>query len=102
VRVTAIGGRKHERRFTKRDQFGAELLYFSSCVLEGRDPEPSGLEWLIYVSIIRALYDSAETGKPVTYKGPEQKRCPSKQRGIRVPAVPKMPKLVHASSPSED
>ena len=30
------------RRSRKRDQFAPELLYFSDCILEDREPEPSG------------------------------------------------------------
>ena len=51
-----IDGKTRERTFSKRDQFAAELIYFSDCVLKNRKPEPSGEEGLIDVSIIHALY----------------------------------------------
>ena len=33
-----------ERRFARRDQFAAEIVYFSRCIRENLEPEPSG--WL--------------------------------------------------------
>jgi predicted dehydrogenase len=33
-----------ERVFPKGDQFAAELVYFSDCILTNREPEPSGAE----------------------------------------------------------
>jgi hypothetical protein len=35
-----------ERVFPKGDQFAAELVYFSDCILNNREPEPSGAEGL--------------------------------------------------------
>ncbi len=35
-----VGKRTSHRQFQKSDQFAPELIYFSDCVLEGRDPEP--------------------------------------------------------------
>src|SRR5437016_2367016 len=37
-----VDGKKTTRRVAKRDQFAAELLYFSDCILHARKPEPSG------------------------------------------------------------
>lgn len=61
-----IGGHTKKRVFKKRDQFAAELAYFSDCVLRNKQPEPSGPEGLEDVRIIRALLQSAESGKPVS------------------------------------
>jgi predicted dehydrogenase len=63
--VITVEGRTRERVFPKRDQFAPELLHFSDCVLTGRDPQPGGREGLADVRIIRALYRSARTGRPV-------------------------------------
>jgi glucose-fructose oxidoreductase len=35
-----------ERVFPQRDQFAAELVYFSDCILNNGEPEPSGEEGL--------------------------------------------------------
>lgn len=54
-----IGERSRTRRFAKRDQFAAELEYFSQCMLDSRTPEPSGAEGLADVRIIEAIGSSA-------------------------------------------
>ena len=50
-------GESRERRFTKRDQFAPELLYFSDCVLQGREPEPGPAEGLADVRVILGHVD---------------------------------------------
>jgi predicted dehydrogenase len=47
-------GRTTKRESAKRDQFAAELIYFSRCILNGIDPEPSGEEGLQDVRIVTA------------------------------------------------
>jgi len=56
VRAT-VGGKAKQRVFAKSDQFGPEVLYFSDCVLENKDPEPSGRDCLSDVRVILALYE---------------------------------------------
>src|SRR5207245_9798673 len=58
-----IGGKKKTVRFPKRDQFAPELIYFSDCIIKDKEPEPSGVEGLQDVRIIRALYRSAQESK---------------------------------------
>ena len=94
-----IDGERRERRFAKRDQFAPELLYFSDCVLNDQDPEPSADEGLADVRVIRALYQSAAGGRPVEL-GPYEKRSrPGLEQEIRRPPIDK-PQTVHAQAPS--
>jgi glucose-fructose oxidoreductase len=60
-----VGKKTTKRRLGPRDQFAAELSYFSDCVQRRVAPEPSGLDGLQDVRIIRAHYESAEVGKPI-------------------------------------
>ena len=99
-----IDGDVHERRFAKRDQFAPELLYFSDCVLQNREPEPGADEGLADVRVIRALYRSAESGRPVELapfppSGTRRER-PSLEQEIRRPPVDK-PQVIHAQAPSD-
>jgi predicted dehydrogenase len=94
-----VGDEVEERAFEKRDQFAPELVYFSDCVLRGRDPEPSGEEGLADVRVIRALYESARAGRPVGLPRAERERRPSIGQELHRPAVEK-PELVHAEAPS--
>lgn len=56
------------KRYKKADQFAPEILYFSDCVLTGKDPEPSASEGLNDVKIIRAIIQSSESGRPVAIR----------------------------------
>jgi predicted dehydrogenase len=95
----ALNGKSRSRRYGDRDQFAPELLYFSDCILNDRQPEPSGLEGLIDVAIVEALYRSAKTGRPVSLSLPDKKQWPTKDQVMKRPAVRKPP-LVHVKSPS--
>jgi predicted dehydrogenase len=92
-------GKKRTIKYAKRDQFAPELMYFSDCILAGRDPEPSGPEGLADVRVIRALYKSAESGKPVRLEARREASRPSPRREMTRPPV-RMPRLVHATPPS--
>jgi glucose-fructose oxidoreductase len=99
--VLTVGGRKREQVFARRDQFGPELLYFSDCIQDNVDPEPSGREGLADVRVIRAIHRSAETGRPVRLEGFHRHRHPTIEQEIRRPPV-KKPQEIHARPPSDD
>src|SRR5436853_230093 len=84
-RLSLEGTLVSERRFAKRDQFAPELLYFSDCVLQNRDPEPSAEEGLADVRVIRALYESIGSGRPVELAPYERHERPSLAQEIRRP-----------------
>jgi predicted dehydrogenase len=94
-----IKGRTRERTFSKRDQFAPELIYFADCVINDKTPEPSGEEGLADVRIIRALYESASTGQPVSLGEFRKERRPSIEQELREPPVRK-PELVRAATPT--
>jgi glucose-fructose oxidoreductase len=97
--TTTIEGKSREYKFGKSDQFAAELLYFSDCVLRNRRPEPSGKEGLADVRIIRSMYRSIETGKPIKIEAIQPKKRPTTEQEIRRPPV-KKPALVRTKSAS--
>jgi predicted dehydrogenase len=94
-----IGKRTREATYPKRDQFAPELLYFSDCILKETVPEPSGVEGLADVRVIRALQRSAETGSSVTLEKFDRDRHPTMAQELKRPAVPR-PTLVRAKAPS--
>ena len=97
-----VNGKRTRRRARRRDQFAAELLYFSDCISKRRQPEPSGEEGLQDVRIVRALYESAEIGKAVAippFVDPGSR--PSPRQRISRPPV-KKPRLINAKSASGD
>jgi len=95
------GERKRRKRFAKSDQFAAELIYFSDCVLSGRDPESSGEEGLIDVRAIEGMQRSIRSGRWVSLGPTQRRRRPSLRQEIRRPAVPQEPRLVHAAPSSQ-
>ncbi|MGC4001848.1 MAG: Gfo/Idh/MocA family oxidoreductase [Pirellulales bacterium] len=99
--AVTINGKTSTKTFKIRDQFAAELIYFSNCVLRRRDPEPNGFEGLADIRIIQALYESARTGERVKLERFEKSTRPSMRQQISRPPV-KEPELVHAASPSGD
>ena len=97
--TTTIEGKRREYKFGKSDQFAAELLYFSDCILKNRQPEPSGKEGLADVRIILSLYQSMEKQKPIKIEPVERDKRPTAEQEIRRPPV-KKPDLVRAKSAS--
>jgi predicted dehydrogenase len=96
----SVGDKKQHRTYDKRDQFGAELVYFSDCVLKDKQPEPSGQEGLADIRITRALFESARTRRAVKIPKLVKRRRPSRQQEISRPPVEE-PQLVNTEAPSQ-
>jgi predicted dehydrogenase len=96
-----LKNKKHTRHFAKRDQFAAELIYFSNCILKDRAPEPDGEEGRIDIEIIEALHRSIKTGRWIQIPRSRRARRPSLGQEIRRPPVPKEPALVDVKSASQ-
>ncbi|HWA74048.1 MAG TPA: Gfo/Idh/MocA family oxidoreductase [Polyangiaceae bacterium] len=90
---------KHES-FPKRDQFAAELVYFSNCILHDLEPEPSGEEGLYDVRVIEAILESARVGRSVELAPLQRDRRPTPAQEMHKPPISK-PDTVNAPSPSE-
>jgi len=88
------------KAYDLRDQFGPELIYFSDCVLQDREPEPSGAEGLRDVHIIRSLYESARTGMAVRLQQIQRQRHPTMRQEIYRPRRIANPRLVHVNAPT--
>jgi glucose-fructose oxidoreductase len=94
-----LNGKTKKTIFVKRDQFAAELVYFSRCVATGNEPEPNGLEGLADVRIIEALNRSATENRPIEIEPIQKTVRPTPKQEIHCPAVKAEPKLVHAAPP---
>ena len=95
-----VGSRTTKRTFPKQDQFAPEFVYFSDCILNNREPEPSGREGLADVRIIRAVLQSADDNRPVTVRQTEIASRPNMRQEIAEPALTKPPRLVKAELPA--
>ena len=96
-----IDGKTTRKKIGKRDQFAPELLYFSDCILNGREPEPSGEEGMQDVKIVEALYASAKSGKPIPIRPFTKRQRPTGRQRITRPGVRK-PSLIKVQSASQD
>lgn len=92
-------GKTRSKTFGLRDQFAPEVLYFSNCILKDTEPEPSGMEGLADVKVIRALYQSAKQRKAVRLSGTARRKRPTAKQEIHRPAVAK-PRLIKVQAPS--
>ena len=60
-----IGGRWFEKKFRPLDEFALELDAFADAIRRRRDPEPSGADGLKDVTIMQAIYRSANESRVV-------------------------------------
>jgi predicted dehydrogenase len=97
-----VGERTTKKVFKKRDQFAPELVYFSNCILQNKQPEPSGREGLADVRIIQALIESAKSGHPVLISEANVKRRPDMSQEISKEPVKAAPELVKAAAPGAE
>jgi glucose-fructose oxidoreductase len=97
-RYLSLGGRTESQSYPRRDQFGAELLYFSSCIQRDVTPAPSGEEGLADLIVLEALSQSATTGRPVSVAAEPPRQRPDKTLHIDLPPI-REPNLVHAAAP---
>ena len=95
-----LDGKTREHKFGKRDQFAPELVYFSNCIQQDLEPEPSGWEGLFDVRVIAAVHESSRTGQPVRLPPATRVLRPSLRQEMRRPPVSK-PDEVNARGPSD-
>jgi predicted dehydrogenase len=95
------GGETDVRTFAAGDQFAAELIYFSNCILEGHAPEPSGEEGLADIRIINAIYESARTGSLIPIEPIRKNGRPDVSQEIKRPPVEK-PETVAVEPPHKE
>jgi glucose-fructose oxidoreductase len=96
--AVTVEGETSQTKYRKRDQVGAEIVYFSDCVLNNREPEPNGLEGLADLLIIEAIERSTTSGKAVKLDPFQSKPRPSKEQMIHLSPV-SPPELVNAEAP---
>jgi len=96
-----VGERSRRKALNKRDQFAAELSYFSDCILNDREPEPSGAEGLADVRIIDAMHRSIKSGRWVKLSATGQRKRPTMRQERHFPPVAREPPLVDVESASQ-
>lgn len=82
-----VNGKATTKRIGVRDQFAPQLLHFSDCILNDREPGPSGEEGLQDVRIVEALYRSARTGRTVRIPPFTPPSRPTGRQKITMPGI---------------
>jgi glucose-fructose oxidoreductase len=90
-----IGGKTRTKIYPKRDQFAAEIAYFSDCILKDKEPEPSGVEGLADVRIVEAIQRSIKERTVVSLPKFSVERRPTLRQELHRSAHGK-PQLVDA------
>jgi predicted dehydrogenase len=88
VRLTK-GGKTVEKAFPQYDHFSGQAHYFSDCILKGVRPEPDGGDGLADVAIMRAIEESAKTGRAQKIGLPERASHPVKAMAREFPMAEK-------------
>jgi predicted dehydrogenase len=88
VRLTK-GGKTAEKAFPQYDHFSGQAHYFSDCILKGVRPEPDGGDGLADVAIMRAIEESAKTGRTQKITLPERASHPVKAMAREFPMAEK-------------
>lgn len=96
-----VDGETQEQTFEPHGQLAAEFTYFSNCILQDEDLEPSGIEGLNDIRIIQALHQSIQEGKPIALDPMDHARHPNPELITVRPPNPETPKPVHAASPGD-
>jgi predicted dehydrogenase len=94
-----IDGKTKDKTFALHDQFAAELLHFSDCIVNDLEPEPSGEEGLADVRILQAIMQSAQTGESVSLPPFRRSRRPTPDLVMKKPRARNVRPL-HAPSPT--
>ncbi|HKO48805.1 MAG TPA: Gfo/Idh/MocA family oxidoreductase [Polyangiaceae bacterium] len=94
-----IEGKSKTTTTPQHDQFAPELVHFSKCILEDREPEPSGIEGLADVQILESIVQSAALGRRLTLAPTHRDQRPNAQLEMRKPPLPKV-ETVDAPSPT--
>ncbi len=96
--VLTVDGKSEALRFPADDQFGAELIYFSRCVLDNREPQPSGAEGLADLRVQVAVRRSLKSGKVEQVDTLPPPRRPEPSQRIKLPPTPQ-PELIKVNAP---
>ena len=81
------------------DHFAPELLHFAECILDNKQPRPSGYEGMNDLKVMDAIHESITTGRLVAIAPGSHDSKPDGSLICEKPAVDK-PELVNVQSPS--
>lgn len=81
------GGATETTVFPRIDHFGAQVAYFSDCILSGTPPEADGAEGLADMRALIAIEAAARTGLPQPIASPPRPRHPTPDMARLIPVT---------------
>ena len=63
-----VGGQWIERRFEVTDEFAAELDAFATSIIQGKSPQPDGVQGHRDMLIMHAIYQAARSGRSIAIR----------------------------------
>ncbi len=93
--------KEQTKNYKKRDQFSAEIIYFSDCIIKNKNPEPSAAQGIADIKVIEAIFKSIKFGKPVAVNNVVKLMYPNPRMEITRPGIRKR-KAYHAKGPGND
>ncbi|WP_020470997.1 Gfo/Idh/MocA family protein [Zavarzinella formosa] len=101
-RLTLTVGKDTKKQdFPAQDQVAPQIVYFSECILNDRQPEPDADEAIADLLVIEAMILSIERGIAIPLQPTIGMTRPNFRQLITRPAV-REPELVNAAAPSDD
>ena len=98
--LLTIAGKTKTTTTVPHDQFAAELSYFSKCILQDLEPEPSAEEGLADVQILESIVQSAALGRKLALTPIQRAQRPNAELEMRKPPTRPI-EPVNAPSPSK-
>lgn len=96
--TVTIDGQPEKKSFPHTDQFGGEIEFFSDCILQDKNPEPSATEGEADLRVIEAIFASAEQGRVIRLAPFAKPNRPRPEQTKKKPAVEE-PELVDVAAP---
>lgn len=96
-----LGESKSENSFKNTDHFGGEMKYFSSCILDGVEPEPDGEEGFADVRVLEGVLRALESGRPEVLAPFTRTRRIDVKAQRETLAARRSPELVNTSNPGK-
>jgi len=94
-----VNGKTEHTTYSKRDQFAPELVHFSNCILNDREPGLGADEAIADLRVLDAITQSAASGQAVRLEPRRHAYHPRAQQEMHKPPVSKQ-KPVNAPAPS--
>lgn len=90
------------QNYPRSDQFAPEIIYFSNCILQRKEPEPNAIEGLLDLMAIESIQESIRSGKVVRMPAVRKDGGPCLDQAMNIPPNDHSFPNVNVAPPSQD